>query len=301
VGEAVEGGWIVVQVRVPSVEDAALLAEGIVTFGTGGVEEHGDMLRAYLPAAGGAAAVDRLREHLEGAIGRAPEIEWELQPDQDWMALWRRGLRPRRLGERLIVTPSWCTPVARPGDEVIIIDPEMAFGTGEHGTTRGALRLLERAMPPGGPAPRLVLDVGTGSGVLAIAAARLGAERVIGAESDADALINAKDNVIRNGTGDRVELVHAWVDNAFMAELDGRVDIILANVLSGVLEPLLPAFRRALRGDGAVILGGILEEEAESMLECAAAAGFEPVEQDMEDEWWTVWLRPRGERGATHG
>jgi ribosomal protein L11 methyltransferase len=294
VAEAQPGGWLVVDVRIPSEEDAGILAEGIVAFGAAGVEERGGWLRAYLPSGDGIDPVAPLRSHLERATGRTPELAWERRADEDWMALWRRGLRPRRLGERLIVTPSWCTPETRPGDEVIAIDPEMAFGTGEHATTRGALRLLERALAgvdpgPGGP---VVLDVGTGSGVLAIAAARLGAARVIGAESDADALINAADNVGRNGVANRVELVEAWVDRTYLARLAGGVDLILANVLSGVLTPLLPWFRDALRPGGSLILGGILEEEAERMLDSAEAAGLTVVEEDLEDEWWTVWLTP---------
>jgi ribosomal protein L11 methyltransferase len=294
VAELQVGDWIVVDVRIPSEEHSGLLAEGIVACGAAGVEERDGWLRAYLPAGGGADAVAALRVRLEAETGRAPEITWERRSDEDWMALWRRGLRPRRLGERLIVTPSWCTPETRPGDEVLIIDPEMAFGTGEHATTRGALRLLEKAMGRLGPGATCAraLDVGTGSGVLAIAAARLGAVRVLAVESDPDALINAADNVRVNAVADRVELVEAWVDAAYLAPLGGTLDIVLANVLSGVIQPLLPAFRQVLRPGGSVILGGILEEEAEDMIEAAAGAGLGVVEEDLEDEWWTVWLEP---------
>jgi ribosomal protein L11 methyltransferase len=168
----------------------------------------------------------------------------------------------------------------------------MAFGTGEHATTRGALRALESAVRPGDR----VLDVGTGSAILAIAAARLGAGEVLAVESDPDALENAEDNLRRNGVADQVELLHGVVDDEFLALLGpARFDLIVANVLSGVLVPLLPAFLAALapagqgrdeRGPGRLILGGILEEEAESVIDAAREAGFTLTAEDFEDEWW---------------
>ncbi len=239
-------------------------------------------LRRRVALVHGAAAADRLR------------ADWRWEADQDWASTWRRGLRPRRVGP-FLVTPSWCQPELEPpgsaGSDmeppphVIVLDPEMAFGTGEHATTRGALRLLAESVPPGAR----VLDVGTGSGILAIAAALLGAGRVLAVEADADALGNATDNVRRNGVADRVELRHAVVDPRFLDNSlrdDGSLDLIVANVLSGVLRPLLSSFHGALGPGGRLILGGILEEEAEDMLAAARAAGFTLLVEDVEAEWW---------------
>jgi ribosomal protein L11 methyltransferase len=197
-------------------------------------------------------------------------------------------LGARRVGARLILTPTWIEPEARPGDIVIAIDPQMAFGTGEHATTRGVLQLLEGVMLPGAR----VLDVGTGSAVLAIAAAKLGAGHVLAAESDPDALINAAENVARNGVEGTVELCEALVDGTWLEHrADPPFDLIVANVLSSVLRPLLPAFHAALRPAGALILSGILQEEADGMRASASGAGLALGAEVREEEWWTGLFR----------
>jgi ribosomal protein L11 methyltransferase len=188
------------------------------------------------------------------------------------------------------VTQPW-NPVEATGDRVVIvIDPANAFGTGQHATTRGALRLLQDAVPAGGR----VLDVGSGSAILSIAAARLGADRVLAVESDGDALETAAENVERNRVGDRVTLVHALVDADYLARVAAPpFDLVVANVLSGVLVPLLPALARSVTREGAVILGGIMVAESASVRSAAAAAGLDTVRQDREGEWWTGLLRRR--------
>lgn len=290
--------WLVLTVPVTDGTAQDEVAEALIELGGSAVVQEGDRLSTYLEAPAELdgflrEAAARLDELVPGA---GPLLEWRWQGDEDWTESWRWGLRPRRVGERLIVTPSWVEPEARPDDIVIVVDPEMAFGTGEHATTRGALRALESVVRPGDR----VLDVGTGSAILAIAAARLGAGEVLAVESDADALENAGDNLRRNGVADRVELLHGLVDDEFLALLGpARFEVIVANVLSGVLVPLLPAFREALvpagRGaageaggmaGGHLILGGILDEEADAVIAAAAAAGFTLLTEDLEEEWW---------------
>ena len=197
-------------------------------------------------------------------------------------------MKARRVGRHFVVTPSWIVPELRAGDRVIVIDPEMAFGTGEHGTTRGALRFLEQVTKRGDR----VLDIGTGSAILAIAAAQLGAGEVIALDNDADAILNARDNVQRNHVADAVQLDVRFVDAAYLNEVGAeRFDIIVANVLSGVLKPLLSAFFNAVVVKGYVILGGILREESNEMVQAAHAAGFTVLGEDLEDEWWGVLLQ----------
>jgi ribosomal protein L11 methyltransferase len=226
-------------------------------------------------------------QRMLSAIGGAPiTVAWEWRAHEDWSERWKRGLGPRRVGERIIVTPTWRRPDPGEGDIVLAIDPEMAFGTGEHATTRAALRLLERALIAGAS----VLDIGTGSGILAIAAARLGAVAVDAVECDAEALPYAEANVLRNGAFPAVRLHLALVDDRYLTVRQGHYDVIVANVLSGVLRPLLPPMRRALRPGGALVLGGIPTAEADEMREAALAAGLQVIEEDVEDEWWTVWL-----------
>jgi ribosomal protein L11 methyltransferase len=280
--------WLVVMVESPSEELTPLLAEGLVACGGAAVEERGARLHTYVrPPEDAEAFVRALERQLEQLAGVPVAVAWEWRAHEDWSERWKRGLGPRRVGERIIVTPTWRTPAAADADIVLVIDPEMAFGTGEHATTRAVLRLLERAIRPGAT----VLDIGSGSGILAIAAARLGAMAVDAAESDAEALPYAEANIARNGAVGRVGLVHALVDECYLEERRGRYDLILANVLSGVLRPLLRAMHAALREGGALVLGGILVEESEGMKRAAEAEGLEVVAEDVEDEWWTGWFR----------
>lgn len=293
-------------VACPSEDLAGLVAEGLVSMGLGGVEEVGSAVRAWIPVAAGEPSeagrgkggepgelrlgagdigLTELRRRLEEFVGQPLDIASRVVAVADWGAAWRRGLRERRVGERIVVAPTWTTPELRQGDVLLSIDPEMAFGTGEHGTTRGMLRLLQQLDCSGAR----VLDVGTGSAILAIAAALLGAVRVDAVESDADALINARDNVERHGVSAQVHLEHALVDTAWL-HAHGTYDIILANILSSVIRPLLPAFRGALAPGGALLVSGILEQEADDVLADAAAAGFRAIIEDLEDEWWSAWL-----------
>ena len=283
--------WLYVRIPSPSEPQSELLAEGLFAAGASSVQQEPDALVSYLPDRGDAEAqIGELRTLLSRVAGSAVELDWERRDDEDWAREWRRGLGPRRIGQRLVLTPTWVAPAADTDDIVIRIDPQMAFGTGEHATTRGVLQLLESQVTPGSR----VLDMGTGSGVLAIAAARLGAGFALAVDNDPDALINAAENVARNGVGAQVELQEALVDDAFLARHAAEgFDLILANVLSGVLRPLLPAFARALRPAGALILSGILEEEAEEMRQAAVAAGLAPAREVREEEWWTALFRLR--------
>ncbi|MGQ0561950.1 MAG: 50S ribosomal protein L11 methyltransferase [Gemmatimonadota bacterium] len=275
-----EPRWLVITVEAPSEGAKFALAEGLLALGGSSVQEDGSRLTTCV------RAPDQLEEWLDRARAVLhADPEWHWQQDEDWSETWKRGLKPRRVGRSFIVTPSWATPELRPGDKVIVIDPEMAFGTGEHGTTRGALRFLEQVVTPGAR----VLDVGTGSAILAIGAALLGAYQVIAVDNDADAILNARDNVTRNRVGSVVRLEERSVDEAYLNDAGADAfDVIVANVLSGVLQPLLPACARALRSGGHVILGGILEQEADDMLDALIAAGFEIRGEDLELEWWGV-------------
>ena len=284
------GRWLLVTVESPSQEVAPLLAEGLVASGALAVEEDGASLRTYLAVASDDAEpeVRRLEAALAGIAGRAVRVDWSWYEEEDWSERWRRGIQARRVGERLVVTPSWIEPEPRAGDIVLVVDPEMAFGTGEHATTRSALRLIERTVSPGAH----VLDVGTGSAILAIAAALLGAGRIDAVEVDPDAIPYAVANVERHGVEAVVRVEQALVDDAWLAARPAVYDLIVANVLSGVLRPMLPGLRSALRESGALILGGILADEADGMRAGAAAAGFALVEEVREDEWWTACFRP---------
>jgi ribosomal protein L11 methyltransferase len=286
--------WLVLGVRLKEADKAPEVSETLIELGGLGVIEQDDVLTTYVRPPddveswlGHAGSV--LADVLDGA---AFELEWRWEANEDWALAWRRGLRSRRVGERFVVTPSWALPDAGPNDLVLVIDPEMAFGTAEHASTRGVLRLLERAVRPG----NRVLDVGTGSGILAIGARAVGAASVLAVEMDGDALDSTRRNLRRNAVEDGIEVVHAVVDNDFLLRQRSGFDVIVANVLSSVLVPLLAGFRAAVRGEGRLILGGMLEEEADGVRQAAEAAGWCLQQEDVEDGWWSVLFQPCSER-----
>ncbi len=281
-------------VRAASEELQHPIANVLLTLGGTAVQVEGDTLTTYVRAPADPEELIALAADRLGAVvgdEALAALSWRREADQDWAREWRRGLRPRRVG-RFVVTPSWCAHDAEPAEHTIVVDPEMAFGTGEHATTRGALRLLGESLRAGDQ----VLDVGTGSGILAIGAAMLGAREVLAVESDGDALANAEDNLRRNGVADRVQLVHARVDAAFLRRAGaGAFDLVVANVLAGVLRPLLQPLHGALAPGGRLVLGGILDYEAGDMLEAARAVGLVLRVEDVEDEWWGgLFERERG-------
>lgn len=234
-------------------------------------------------------APDDLERAFRARLGELAEREgWTLRArsveDRDWRRAWKRGLGPRRVGDRWLVAPSWCPVTSEDSVRVLRIDPGAAFGTGEHGTTRGMLRLLEGEVNPGDR----VLDVGTGSGILAVAAARLGADRVVGIEQDPRALETARRNAGRNGVEDRVRLLAARVTPAFLRLLvPPRYDVLTANLSTSLLVTLLPGFRAALAADGRLLTGGVLEDERATAVRAARAASLELVEEDRDEGWWS--------------
>ena len=160
----------------------------------------------------------------------------------------------------------------------------MAFGTGEHPTTRGVMRLMQRTLRGGD----VVADLGAGSAALAIAAARLGAARVAAVELDGDAIGNAEENVRANEVAGIVSVIEG--DAEVLLPLLAPVDLVLANIISSVLTLLLPVIRGALAPGGRAILSGILAEERDDMLGFIATNDFVVRDEDMEDVWWSVTI-----------
>jgi ribosomal protein L11 methyltransferase len=218
---------------------------------------------------------------LAAAEGAAVDAEPRPLEPVDWSVRWREGLGARHIG-RLTVMPSWITEAGRPGTAAVVLDPENAFGSGEHGSTRAALVLLERHLRPG----HRVLDLGSGSGILTIAAAKLGAARAVGIENDPEATPVAQRNAERNGVGGQVEFLDG--DAADLTRLLGPADLVLSNILRTVNVTLLPVIAAALSPGGLGIFSGMeLAESALFRLELMAA-GF-AVRDEVEDAgWWAV-------------
>ena len=202
----------------------------------------------------------------------------------DWSTRWREGLGPRRFG-RLTVVPSWIAESAAPDPLTVVLDPENAFGSGEHGSTRAALSILERLIRPGDR----VLDLGSGSGILAIAAVRLGAARAVGVEEDAEANTVAARNAQRNGVSGRTEFIDG--DAGDLAPLLGPADLVLSNILRTVNAALLPAVVAALRPGGTAIFAGMEEDEADLFRPLLAPAGLVAIEETRDAGWWAVAAR----------
>jgi ribosomal protein L11 methyltransferase len=230
-----------------------------------------------------AGALDLVRALAESTDPAATARVHPLE-DIDWTTRWRDGLGPRRFG-RLVVTPSWVDPDPAADDVVLVVDPESAFGTGEHGSTRAALALLERHLRPG----QSVLDLGSGSGILSIAAVRLGASRAAGIEIDADANVIAHRNAERNGVASSCRFLDG--DAAGLAPLLGPADLLLSNILRTVNVALLPAIGAALAPAGLAIFSGMEEAEAPLFRPALAAAVFEAVDEVSDGGWWAVAAR----------
>jgi ribosomal protein L11 methyltransferase len=196
---------------------------------------------------------------------------------QDWNTEWRAYFKPVQVTPRIVVKPPWETWRAR-GDEVVVdIMPRMAFGTGTHETTRLCLELLEWVLLPGD----VVLDIGTGSGILGIAAVKLGALWVLGVDVDADALANARENAIQNGVLGRVLLACG------SAEIVGSQPfrVVLANIDASTLTRLLPMLRSLGEPDGRWIFSGILASEGSLFEEALSTAGYFLIDKRSSGEW----------------
>ena len=234
------------------------------------------------------AFVQRARESLTtgtGLDGIEVHVEWKAH--EDWAETWKRGLVARRVTDRIVVRPSWIEVTDDVGDAIVIVlDPGMAFGTAEHGTTRGCLRLLDSVVAPGD----LVLDVGAGSGILAVAAARLGAADVVAIEGDPLACEALEKNLVRNGVAGRVRVVQEWADEASLRGYH-PVSGVVANLETGILTPLFPGLTGAIEAGGWLIVAGVFEDEWPNVEGALVGAGCRVVDIDEDGEWRSGLLR----------
>jgi ribosomal protein L11 methyltransferase len=225
----------------------------------------------------------RLREALKDAPGVRPELTIRFVAEEDWANAWKQFFKPQRIGERFVVKPTWEEWTPAPNDVVIQIDPGMAFGTGLHATTRLCLRALEEQVRPG----MTVADVGTGSGILAVGAALLGAGRVDAVDNDPVAVRVAQENVDVNAVGDRVTVAEASAPPA------GAFDIVVANILADVILGMASALFAATVPSGLLITSGIIEHRAEDVRRGLSAMGFTIEQTATDGEWVAVLARRR--------
>jgi ribosomal protein L11 methyltransferase len=274
--------WWAIDVRTPP-EARERLGAWLVARTGQAVEERDDgILVTFAPDE---RAADELIAEIETvAEGLSPETTRRRIEPVDWSTRWRDGLGSRSFGQ-LTVSPSWAPAPDNEYDPVVILDPESAFGSGEHGSTRIALALLERLVRPGD----LVLDLGSGSGILALAAVKLGAARAIGIENDPEANVVAARNAARNAVKQSVEFLDGEAGN--LAPLLGPADLILSNILRSANTELLPAISLALRPGGTAIFSGMETAEAPLFLPALESGGFSVVEERTDTGWWGVAAR----------
>ncbi len=209
--------------------------------------------------------------------------------DFGWAEKWKENFKPSRIGKRITVKPSWEPYSPSPEEVVVTIDPGQAFGTGTHETTQMCLQFLEEAFD-GTPTPRRVLDVGTGTGILGIAAALLGAPLTLGIDVDPLGVEVAGENARVNGVEDRF---HAATTP--LSCVEGRYDLILANVLAEILSDLKQEIADRLEPGGKLILSGIISEKGDWVAKEYEAAGFRLAGRKEDGQWTALLLRREGD------
>jgi ribosomal protein L11 methyltransferase len=245
------------------------------------------VVRAYLPARDAVATdlavadVATALGHLQ-AFGLRPigELHTRIVHESDWAESWKAYFPVMRIGRHLIIRPTWRRHRRSPDDVVLALDPGMAFGTGLHPTTRLCLAALESLADRGAVQRARVLDVGCGSGILAIAAVRLGAASAFGVDTDPIAIEATAANARRNSVVRRVRAREGSVPSGQPA-----FDVVLANLIAGVLVPLAPALRDELRPGGTMLASGIFVDREAEVAGAFATAGLTVTGRSAEGDW----------------
>jgi ribosomal protein L11 methyltransferase len=286
--------WYAVEVEIARVGETAATTQ-LWAFNTIGVEISEDAnnpdfvtLRAYFNSAPDAGM---LRKRILRDLKMIGLPEFALRgitsltvADQDWLAEWKKGYEPIAVGRSILVCPSWRRDQARNTDRVVIeIDPGMAFGTGTHETTRGCLEMLEKYWKGGS-----LLDVGTGTGILAIGAIKLRpGSRVVGFDLDPEAVEVALENAAINGVADEIEIEV----NKLSSYHGQEFDLVLANLTADVIIPLSPEFPQVLKPQGALIVSGVLREQAVDVRAALESHNLSVIEMKPDGDWVTMASR----------
>jgi ribosomal protein L11 methyltransferase len=280
--------WIEITVRIdPPAHEA--LSTFFFDLGCEGVQADDISLRTYLP---GTRNADEIRGRITDFLGLLEEIFTEISPprleiehieEKDWGLLWRRFFKPQQVTESLLILPPWEPRPQDPEGHVILMDPGPAFGTGRHPTTRMCLLAMEKILPP---TPWSMLDVGTGSGILAIYAAKLGARRIVGIDTDPEAVRWAKRNRALNHLDDRIE-----ISDKSLESWNNPFSLIAANLTLNIILELLHRFSGLLIPGGLLILSGLLNTQLENLEGPLATRGLTTEEILHEREWAALITR----------
>jgi ribosomal protein L11 methyltransferase len=270
---------IEVIISVPSLEHDRYI--GALSDRATGFQQTDATLIAYIPVEAWSGAVrERLAVQLR-ADGYSDALEIRVLGERNWNAEWEASIAPVRVGPFLLCPTTAEVPEEHEDATVLRIDPKQSFGTGHHATTRLVLQLLAEAMAPGDT----VIDVGTGTGVLAIAAVRLGASAVWGVDIEPGAVQNARENVTQNDVEEDVTIREGSID---VVPSDLRADVLVANVTRQPLLDMLPSLRAHLTTNGHLLLSGLLTSNRPEMEEALREQELTIVDERTENGWWAV-------------
>ena len=291
--------WLELSARV-DISEAEVVAEVLGRFGYGGVAIEEEVVWDHdeqpFPSQRGRATVKiflpvdsslpRRRSELADALAcSVPQIPIELLhceiDEQEWETAWRKHYKTLRVGNRLIIKPAWEDYEAMTGQVVIEIDPGMAFGTGQHATTRLCLLAFETYLRPG----MTVLDLGTGSGILAIAAAKLGASSILALDINPAVVVIARSNVEANGVAGIVTVEQGTLPQGTKGKI---FDLVAVNITADVIEELSHSLASCLEPKGILIASGFAEERLEGVIERLDQVGIKTMEVLAEEQWRTI-------------
>ena len=252
------------------------------------------LVHAYLPMDGTEEA--KRQQIAEGlwhfsSIGAhfVGELTARVVDEEDWANAWKEYYHVTHIGKRLVIRPSWREYTPKNEEVVLTLDPGMAFGTGVHPTTRLCLEQIEQRVRPG----MRILDVGTGSGILALAAGKLGAEHIHAIDNSSVAVESTRANVAMNDLDERISVVLGILDEAEAARMAGQYDIVIANIIAHIIGSIAPMLAETLAPNGTLIVSGIIEARRPDAEIPLLAAGLELVEEVKIDDWLALVLRKR--------
>ena len=287
------GSWLQLSLKAPA---AALdtISNFLIERGSPGVVLKRNEVRAFFARPAKSLALKRdIQRFLLGISGIYPGVgeqpfSWTVLKERNWSRSWRRFFSPQKVGKRFCVTPPWADPPPSRKRQVITIEPGMAFGTGTHATTRGCLEFLEEASAALAGEPFTALDVGTGSGILAIALAKLGARRVLGLDMDSIALKAARTNVRDNHVGPAVRLSHSR-----LGVIRESFSIVVANLTAETILGMASLLEKRVSARGYLVLSGILRPKADEVVRRFCPDPFVLVHEVAHREWVTLLLKKR--------
>ncbi len=253
------------------------------------------LLHAYVPMDG--KQEDTIQRIAEGlwhfaSLGQhfVGELQRRIVNEEDWANAWKEYYYVTHIGQRLVIRPSWREYTPKDGEVMLTLDPGMAFGTGLHPTTRMCLEQVEKRVQSG----MRVLDVGTGSGILAIAAAKLGAVSVYAIDNSSVAVESARANAEMNGLNGPIQVVLGVLDEAAAKRMAGQYDLVVANIIAHIIGSIAPQLAQTLAPDGLLVVSGIIEARRADAEQPLLVAGLELVEQTMIEDWLALVYRHRG-------